>query len=598
MSNLYSRLSIHTKLVVLVLLFICIPLAVFGTLWYDKSTAAMEKSAIHYSTKMIEQINDRLDNYFTDLQNATFPLAVHPLIQSFLKVDTMDTYDEYILLQRISNEIFPSLLYGRSDLYGVSIISANGTVATTFQKNAATEAYRLYQNFPFDKNNFKIMGIRWIDSTPVLSVARRFIDMSDYKTSGMLVIDLKYSAISDILDNGTLSPTNFIWAMNAQGDIVYHPEAAKWGKQAPGLLPAAISNERSRHFIDSSSGTDKLLVYNSSPVSDWTLLFEVPLEELTGDFSRLRNATVAIGLLLIVLAVAIIGSFTVSITGSLLLLKKLLNRAEHGDLNVRAPDGKSGEIGSLNGSFNSMVSELKRLIEVVHFAELKEKQLTIKQMESMLLALQTQITPHFLYNALEAVNSRALEAEAEDVSHMIAAIAGMFRYSTGDPHKIVTLRDEMNHVSLYLNIQKERYPHLEPDIRIRETELSAVDAVRLTVQPIVENAYSRGYEEHRMKPGYVGIFGEVRDGLYVLTVVDKGKGMPSDTMSAYNRMFTTMTIEDMAKENRSEGKSIGLWNVHTRLRLTFGEPYGLLIRRSDFSGTEVEIRLPWRQEHV
>lgn len=598
MRRLHARLSIHTKLVVLMVLFICIPLSVFGTLWYEKSTAAMEKSAVHYSTKMIEQINDRLDNYFSDLQNATFPLAVHPLIQSFLKVDAMDPYDEYILVQRISNEIFPSLLYGRPDLAGVSIVSANGTVATTFQKNAALEAYRLYRDYPFADNNFKIMGIRWIDSTPVLSVARRFIDMSDYKTSGMLVIDLRYRAISNMLDNGTLSPTHFVWAVNAQEEIVYHPDADKWGKQASELLPAAIADGRNGHMIDSSSGTDKLLVYNHSPLSDWTLLLEVPMKELTRDFSGLRNATVVIGLLLIVLAVVIIGSFTVSITRSLLLLKKLLNRAEQGDLSVRAPDGKSGEIGSLNRSFNSMVAELKRLIEVVHIAELKEKQLTIRRMESMLLALQTQITPHFLYNALEAVNSRAIEAEADDVSQMIASIAGMFRYSTGDPHKIVTLQDELNHVFLYLNIQKERYPYLEPDIRIRESELSTVDAVRLTLQPIVENAYTRGYEEHRMKPGYVGIFGEYRDGLYVLTVVDRGKGMPPDTMAAYNQMFTTMTIEEIAKENRSEGTSIGLWNVHTRLRLTFGEPYGLLIRRSGASGTTVEIRLPWRQEHV
>ncbi|TNJ63728.1 HAMP domain-containing protein [Paenibacillus hemerocallicola] len=532
------------------------------------------------------------------MQNATFPLAVHPLIQSFLKVDTMDPYDEYALTQRMSNEIFPNLLYGRSDLSGVSIVSASGKVATSFQKNVAIEGYELYRNVPFHDNNFRIMGIRWIDSTPVLSVARRFIDMSDYKTSGMLIIDLKYRAISDMLDNGTLSPTHFVWAMNAPGEIVYHPDAARWGTQAPKPFPTVLAGKQSGHFTDSSSGTDKLLVYDYSPVTDWTLLMEVPVEELTGDFSRLRQATVVIGLLLIGLAAATIGSFTVSITRSLLLLKKLLNRAEQGDLDVRAPDGKAGEIGSLNRSFNTMVAELKRLIEVVHIAELKEKQLTIKHMEATLLALQTQITPHFLYNALEAVNSRAIEAEADDVSHMIASIAGMFRYSAGDPHKIVSLRDEMNHVALYLNIQQERYPYLRPDIRIREADLSAVDAVRLTVQPIVENAYSRGYEEHRLKPGYVGLFGERRDGLYVLTIVDKGKGMPPDTMQAYNRMFTTMTTEDIAKENRSEGKSIGLWNVHTRLRLTFGEPYGLLIRRSDADGTEVEIKLPWRREHV
>jgi two-component system sensor histidine kinase YesM len=176
---------------------------------------------------------------------------------------------------------------------------------------------------------------------------------------------------------------------------------------------------------------------------------------------------------------------------------------------------------------------------------------------------------------------------------MATSLADIFRYSIGNPNVAVTLTEEINHISTYFSIQKERYRYLYIDIQLNDVMLHKVRAIRLMIQPMVENVFIHGYEKHKIKPEYIGIKDEIHDDFYMLRVIDKGKGMTSDLMEKYNRHFLGEFIAPTDEDVQQSFQTIGLLNVHHRLRLTFGSPYGLYIEQSDTKGTIIAIKLPY-----
>lgn len=598
-----GKLSMHVKLLILVLCFVCIPFFIFGTFWYERSTRIIESNAIHYSRQIVDQINANLDSYFVELNTVTSPVLTSPLVIQFLGMKNSDPYDMYLIKRKIENELFLNILSVRTDIVNISVVSDNGLVVSSYEDRGSLAAYEAYkgkraENGPF--KNFTIAGIRKVNSSHVLTITRDLVDISKNKYKAMLIIDLNYNVISGMLENMKLGSSDLIWVMDSDKTLVYHPDEQLRGKTVSQAAAdfKGLNAGGNGYYIDNSSKEKKIVIYDDLKSTGWMLVDELPLKELIGSLMNLRMFTVGIGLLLIVLAVAAMGTFTISMTRSLLRLQKLMRKAENGNLDVQAPEHNNKEIGSLYRSFNNMVAEIKRLVEVVHTAELTRKEMEIKQMESSLMIMQSQINPHFLYNTLEVVNSYAIEAGIAPISKMVTAIAKMFRYNIGNLQKIVTLQDEVRHIRTYLAIQKERYEGLTIEWEVDEAEAASVSAVRLILQPIVENAFHHGYEEHRIKPEYLHIAGRFAERDYVVSVRDKGKGMPAETMARMNRLFKEITVEQMVREHSMPDRHIGLWNVHSRLRLTFGEPYGVYISESGQEGTLLEITLPGRNIHV
>ncbi len=268
-------------------------------------------------------------------------------------------------------------------------------------------------------------------------------------------------------------------------------------------------------------------------------------------------------------------------------------------MSVRAhvPPGNHDELGELYESFNQMVEKLQRSIDEIHASELREKELTIKQRETMLKSMQAQINPHFLYNTLEVINSYAILENVMPISRMAISLASLFRYSITSGDAKISLHDEMQNVQTYLDIQKERFEHLIVDMQFSWSDLPQVQALRLILQPLVENVFRHAYEKHELYPEFIALAGERTLIGYRLVIMDKGGGMDSAVMDKLNQAFRSeedaesqLPGNDWNEEKR--WGHIGLWNVHQRLRLSFGAPYGLTILNSTDKGTSLEIHLP------
>lgn len=212
----------------------------------------------------------------------------------------------------------------------------------------------------------------------------------------------------------------------------------------------------------------------------------------------------------------------------------------------------------------------------------------LQQKQAEYLALQNQINPHFLYNALEAIRADALLADCEEIAETTEALATFFRYTISNVQEYVTFSDELDNAENYFTIQRCRFgDKLSMELEMENEDLLEARMPKLILQPLVENAVLHGLEG-KIEHGTVRIVVENSDRTLFLRVRDDGVGMPEEQVIRLNEQFAG----DGAAPHPPQRGGIALRNVNSRIRLMFGEDYGLHIFSAPGVGTECCATLP------
>lgn len=257
-----------------------------------------------------------------------------------------------------------------------------------------------------------------------------------------------------------------------------------------------------------------------------------------------------------------------------------------GELDVRAHVEHGAELKVLGDSLNVMIEKISSLIDRV-----KEEQTNLREAE--LEILQMQINPHFLYNTLDTIVWLAETDNKEAVVNMVETLSEFFRATLNGGKEIVEIASETRHITSYLQIQKVRYQDiLDYEIQI-PSELDHCLIPKITLQPLVENALYHGIKYKRGR-GKIRVYGEVRqrERKCILTVEDDGAGMREERLLEVK--------ESIHQRQKESNEFYGIYNVNERIRLKFGEDYGLNIYSVYKKGTRVEVCLPlaYREEHM
>jgi len=259
-----------------------------------------------------------------------------------------------------------------------------------------------------------------------------------------------------------------------------------------------------------------------------------------------------------------------------------MGQVQKGDFAVRVPNKRKDEIGELTESFNYMLEEINTLIRQVYQEKIAQKNAEVQ-------ALQAQINPHFLYNTLDSVNWMLIDRGEYDISDIILSLAGLMRYSIEDENAFVPLEKEIGYVLCYLKIQKNRLEErLEYNVEADES-LAAERVPKLILQPIVENAITHGIESRNRK-GTIRIALKDLGDEMLISVEDNGIGMTPEQLNHLRE-----EVPDVEKEGHT---GIGVRNVDRRIRLHYGEAYGIFIESTYGEGTIVNLRIPKDQETV
>ncbi|MBO4375474.1 MAG: sensor histidine kinase [Lachnospiraceae bacterium] len=310
-------------------------------------------------------------------------------------------------------------------------------------------------------------------------------------------------------------------------------------------------------------------------------------EEVNSFYRRVFTYSIAGALLILLLVVYITYAISRSITKPVLKLSRVTERVAGGDLSVRANLDTGAELGVLSRSLDEMIERINKLIAQVRT---EQENLRVAELE----LLQAQINPHFLYNTLDTIIWLAEAGDQKKVVSMVGSLSDFFRASLGQGRDIVSIGDEMKHVVSYLEIQQVRYQDiLSYRVEVPE-ELYTSRIPKITLQPLVENALYHGIKNKR-GGGSIIISGKAEGNCIYLSIEDDGIGINEERLSIINEKINTGektdTVSDI-KGNRAEGEIFGLYNVNERIRLKFGDRYGIHVDSEYGKGTKVTVLLP------
>lgn len=249
-----------------------------------------------------------------------------------------------------------------------------------------------------------------------------------------------------------------------------------------------------------------------------------------------------------------------------------------GDFGARSICDNQDELSLLSESFNDMASKLEQQV-----SRIKIEQENLRQMESKLL--QAQINPHFLYNTLDTIIWLVEGKRNQEAIDIVIALSDFFRVAVSKGKDIISIQDEEIHIKSYLQIQQSRYSNILDYEIIIPKDLYQYQILKLTLQPLVENALYHGIKQQRGR-GKITVVGGLEDDTLIFKVIDNGVGMDSGELE---------TLKGAIKEPGSDlSPGFGLANVNKRIKLSYGDPYGLTIESQKGLGTTMTVTLPAR----
>lgn len=343
-------------------------------------------------------------------------------------------------------------------------------------------------------------------------------------------------------------------------------------------------------------GEPRYGIFQSFEPWDWTISLSITKKEMFSVRSQYIQVVSMVTILLLSVSITIAFIFSRRLTQSIQYILNGLKRIEDGDTTVRLePETVINEIIDLNSGINSMTSKIdRRTMELVSSNEENLEILKalhdeeILHREARISALQSQINPHFLYNTLECISSIALAYNAVEIQEIVISLSHMFKYAVRKD-SVVKILDEITSVQSYLNVQKIRFADkIQATIELPE-DLLGLNMMKFIIQPIVENSIYHGLEP-KVGEGHISITGSSSTDTVIIVVQDDGIGMSSDFLES---LLIHINTDSAIGGNESlDSRGIGLLNIHNRIVLSYGEPYGLKIQSEIGSGTSVTITLP------
>lgn len=425
---------------------------------------------------------------------------------------------------------------------------------------------------PMQKRNYFVTDA----SVSVLTLAKKIINPKNGKMLGVLILNMKETAISDIYRN--IGPENITcdFVVDGQGNVV----SSKSGK---GLLKK-LSSETLNMFdlygkdfsrITKIDGEKMLITSASISYLDWHFVSMIPIRDLLSDINKNKVAVIFIGGICLLLALLAATALSNIIVKPLINLSQKMNEIKDENLDIVCSVESDDEIGRLAAGFNIMVTRIKDLLN-------KSVQEQKKLRKYELALIQAQIKPHFLYNSLELIYMLCGMSGAKEAQAAVKSLADFYRIALSKGQEVISLEDEIKNVNDYLYIQKYRYCDVfDYTINIQD-QIKKSRILKLTLQPLVENAIYHGLKT-KGSFGKLSIEGYVNGQNVDIMIKDDGTGMSKEK------------IEEIFANDKSENnmKSFGLRSVDERMKLFFGEAYGLTIESEPRKGTTVTVTIPF-----
>ncbi|WP_433581924.1 cache domain-containing sensor histidine kinase [Paenibacillus amylolyticus] len=602
-------MPLRYQLMLLFLLFAIVPSVGLGLLVNWTVERVVERQVEGHTMQLIGKVNEALNSKMENLQNMTYLIAFDPDIDAFMndKVPLNDDAGIEPMTMDTNAETEQNRLYGIKqtlqgfttlypEIAGIVLVNGSGDYISNEMYPRAEQSLiqeKWYQKASANPGIFMVLGqpkernltthVRYKDDE-IVSVARSITDEASGRVRGVIMIDLKLRSVSQAARNVTLGKSGYVMVTDAEGQSVYKPEHPLIEHIPTDWFP---SGESGTFTADTEGGT-LLFMYQSSTFTGWRTVGVFPTRDSISEVRQIQFYVVSFVFVVCLFGLSASLWFSRSIAQPIFRLMSYMRRAETGNLRPGRWSDRADEIGMLGNSYNRMLAQIRQLISL---NELRERQKRDAEMRS----LQEHIKPHFLYNTLDTIHWMARKEGAEDVSGMVGALSRLFRIGLSKGQDYIPLHSELEHMTSYLQIQQTRYrDRLQYTLNIPE-DLRDLFVLKLLLQPLIENAIYHGIKGRR-GPGHIRVEARLEHNRLLLTVQDNGAGMSNERLAEMQQLLEAPLASLEASSPGMTGKSYGMLNVQARLRLSFGDEYGIMLESQEGEGTSVTIIHPLMRE--
>ena len=558
----FQQISLSSLFVILVSVIVMITSVVSLLIFVNLYRNDMEQNAITTSEQAVVQVKNTVFNYTEDMSD----------IMQMICANIQKEEEE-------ANNFFSNLLKIRSDVVAVTSYDMNGKILKCW-----TNGQKLKENYiknlsyvrdlPQEEGILNItkphVESLFVDYYPwVVTISQNMQDANG--NTIQVAVDISFYNIADYVDDVGIGQHGYCYIADDAGIIVYHPQQL--------MLFSGIKKENTDAVSKMTDGIhregDNIYTVSSLNSCSWKIVGVSFTDEVTQSVKK----QIAVGL-----AFALQFSLIISVTVYFLLsrtvtrpVRRLVSSMQNFEMQAetykyKADKANVVEFSTLSASFEHMVHMIQSLMEKVHNEEIVLRKTELK-------ALQAQINPHFLYNTLDSIQWMCEQDNSKEAVEMVGALAKLFRISISHGNEFITISDELRHAESYLIIQSYRYKNQFTYSFDVDESLLGYMCNKITIQPFIENAIYHGLDR-MVDEGEIRICVRADGKDIIITVADNGLGM------------TKEQCETILKKDRSDSKGIGVKNVYDRLKIYFGDEYGISIESELDVGTTVKIKIP------
>jgi len=591
-----KKTSIRNKLIVLLLLITIVPFGTSIVITYFYTKESLKDEFVAENVNLLYQGKLNIEGYIGELKNLTLSFYNNIDFMRYMK-NNPDFDKDYLAKESFKNVIL-TILYAEENINRVNIALMDDHHTISVSKKSAVVFSRLNQDLNqgmYDKalnNPYRI----YIEPMEVLqeenisdnskrrndmfTLHRALIDVPSDDLLGYISLEINSEHLLGIAEKLYVKDKEEFYLLSPEGELIFRSnndvdENQQW---ITSLIKSSKTNGMMEWKKDSFHG---LMIYETLDESSggWIMVKRIPYTSVFESALSVAKINIlfgVIGLILVIMATLFV-SF--KITSPIRILLQNIKQVENGNMNVQFDSLGNDEIGTLGERFKEMIAKINHLIN-------REYKLEIENKTNQLKALQSQLNPHFLYNALQSIGTLALKNNVPQVYTLVTHLSKIMRYGMNIDEDLVPLTKEIDYTKAFLLLQKERFGDQFEYSLTFDKEDSFITVPKMILQPIIENYFKHGFDRSNDKIGHLKIIVRRDQGQLVMTVQDNGNGI---TETRLNEIYQTLNEDQQSKLG---GANIGLRNVYLRLKLYFGEKASLLIENDEDGGTFVTIKLP------
>lgn len=554
-------------------------LLVLGVMVYVRVSASSGQDMIRSTQKLMEQTGENLEDYLVSMRQISDAVYYNVIKEN-------DLSNQENSIRQGMNLLYEA---NRSRLRSIAIYNPYGSLVAAepvaLQKEdpdvtkqdwfvkAMGDTANLHFSIPHIQNLFDDDTKRYYW---VISLSR-VVELTDQGVpfTGVLLVDMDDTGISRMMKKiNEANHGQYYYLCDGSGQIIYHNRQVQISKGIAYENSEKTARYKDGVYDDIFEGERRKVIVNTISYTGWKLVGIIPEATFTHGMRDI-GYFIAMLILLMAMMLAVINRvISDRISSPILKLQRSVTEYEAGE----KPEiyiGGSLEIRQLGYSIQRSYEQIDALMHKI-VVEQNERR------KSELDALQSQINPHFLYNALDSITWMIEGERNDDAVFMISQLAKLFRISLSKGRTVITVREELQHAKSYMNIQKIRYKNHFTVVFEEDESIYDCCTVKLVLQPILENAINYGVGDMD-GDGEIRVTAKQENGTVILSVSDNGVGMTQEEVH--------LVLTDSSRLHK-HGSGVGLVNVNNRIQILFGKEYGLSVESEPDEGTTVAIRIP------